>query len=256
MKLFTLPALLAAALFSAVVVIPFVPAAKPHPQEFFLEARVAPSVAGEMRIYYDIGRGYNETDSASCPLPKTGLPQLCRFPVPAASCLTIRLDPLEAAGTAIFEGPLRIVTARGRVLHTIALSEVRPIQQIASRREANGRLEVVTDATANDPQLVVRFSSILRISFTLRKYIDGLWPRAPIVFGVLTVLLFAFDRARRAQTALVNAGRWLGLRPARAVLIAAAGAVVVSAYPVVFLGQSHVDSRGTNSLVITPTANS
>jgi hypothetical protein len=249
MKLFTLPALLAAALFSAVVVIPFLPAARPRPQNFVLEARVASSVAGTMRIYYDLGRGYNETDSVACPLAKSDIPQLCRLPVPAGGYQSIRLDPLEGAGTVTFEGPLRIVSARGRVRHTLALSTLQPLEQIASRRETNGRLEVVIVAPANDPQLVVRFSPALRIDLTPGDYLDGLGWRALVVFGVLSTLLFGLDRARRAQAALVHAGRWLALRPARAVMIAAAGAVVASTYPVVFLGQSHVSPNFGTALL-------
>ena len=46
MKWLTLPTLVAAAVCSAVAVIPFLPAAKNHPDVFIFEARLASSVAG------------------------------------------------------------------------------------------------------------------------------------------------------------------------------------------------------------------
>jgi hypothetical protein len=55
MKLFTLTAVLAAALFSAVAAVPFLPASKTRPDLFVLEARVSSTVNGTFQVYYDDG---------------------------------------------------------------------------------------------------------------------------------------------------------------------------------------------------------
>src|SRR6185436_21149286 len=113
MKVFTVPALLAAALFSAVVVIPFLPTAK-SPRVFFaLEARVASSVEGVVKIYYDTGKGYSELASTQHALVRTDRPRRYRFPLSPAAYRAIRFDPIDRAGTVTLEGPIRIISDAG-----------------------------------------------------------------------------------------------------------------------------------------------
>ena len=60
MKFLTLTAVLAAALFSMVVTLPFAPAARMQPDVFVLEARARSSVDGALQVYYDDGKGWRE----------------------------------------------------------------------------------------------------------------------------------------------------------------------------------------------------
>src|SRR5688572_14216260 len=106
MRGFTLTGLFASAVFSVAVVIPFLPAAKPNPRPFALEVRAASAVPGLVKVYYDVGHGYREADSAELPLAKSDHPQMYRFPLPAGAYRSIRLDPVDGPGTVTLESSL------------------------------------------------------------------------------------------------------------------------------------------------------
>jgi len=84
MRLFTLPVLWAAALFSAVVVIPFLFIARQNPEEFSLDVRLASSAAGHVQVYYDSGSGFSEKDSTALDLAAGATPRLYRLALPPA----------------------------------------------------------------------------------------------------------------------------------------------------------------------------
>ena len=249
MKWFTLPGLLAAALFSAVVVIPFAPFTRHDPRPFVLEARVTASVAGNVKIYYDIGGGYNEQHSAELRLPAARVAQDLRFPLPAGTYHSLRIDPIDQAGEVTIAGSLRLASAHGRVVGTVAPAELEPLNQIAARRVIAGQLEVVTTNPAEDPQLRVTFATPIVAEITVP---DAMRDRAPAAFGVfvaLGLLLYGADRSRPFRAGATTCRDWLRARPARAVLVAAAASVVLSAYPVIFLGQSLVSPNFGTALL-------
>src|SRR5688572_12477170 len=180
MKWFTIPALLAAAVFGAVVVIPFLPATKSRPDFFGLEVRIATSTAGKLKIYYDIGAGYREADSSQQTIMPDGAPHTYRMTLPAAEYRSIRLDPLDGPGTVFIEGTPRIATQGGRVVRAILYAELKSLQLIESRSERDDGIEVKTTADANDPQLHVVFSPPLVVNLTVADWIGAhvLWALA------------------------------------------------------------------------------
>ena len=99
MRYFTLPALLAAALFSAVVVVPFMPFAKTQTDFFAFEVRLTASVNGVVKIYFDSGAGFNESQTSQAPaLARTAATH--RLALPAGSYRAIRFDPVDQIGRA------------------------------------------------------------------------------------------------------------------------------------------------------------
>ena len=239
MRFLTLPALFAAALFSAVVVVPFLPVANTHSAFFALEARLTSTASGHVKLYYDGGAGFNETDSSQATLVRSDTPTLYRLALPSGHFRAFRFDPIDRDGTVTIES-LRVVGETGRVLRTIAFSELKAAQQLQSVREVGGRLEAIVTPGANDPQLSIAFTPPLVASATWSELTYGFFPRALSVFAALLALLFALDRMPRLRSSLAGTGRWLAVRPGRAVAVIAAAAVIASAYPVVFLGKSYV----------------
>ncbi|MSU22410.1 MAG: hypothetical protein EXS32_01150 [Opitutus sp.] len=239
MRYFSLPALLVAALFSAVVVVPFLPVAKTSSAFFALEARLASTAAGHVKLYYDGGAGFSETDASQATLARSDTPTLCRLPLPSGHYRAFRFDPIDRDGTVTIES-LRVVSETGRVVRSIAFSELKAGQQLQSLREVGGRLEAIVTPGANDPQLNVEFAPPLAVVATWGELTHGFFPRALLVFAALVALLSALDRAPRLRASLAAASRWLAARPGRAVALLAAAAVIASAYPVVFLGKSYV----------------
>src|SRR3954468_15238678 len=109
MKFFTPMALLAAALLSALVALPFSPSAKMRPDLFMIEARVTSSVAAPFQIFYDDGAGIRETLSGTVQLVPGNAPVTYRLPLPPGVYGTILLDPLDRAGT-ITIASLRVIS--------------------------------------------------------------------------------------------------------------------------------------------------
>jgi hypothetical protein len=104
MKFFTLPALLAAALFSAVVSVPFLPAAKTRPDLFVLEVRASSTVSGAFQVYYDDGAGWREELSGRATISASATPLTYRLSLPPGRYKAQRLDPLDSGGSVTVTG--------------------------------------------------------------------------------------------------------------------------------------------------------
>lgn len=250
MRFPSLGVLLAAASFSAVVVIPFLPAAKTGEPAFHLELCIAAANSGAnpgaLKIYYDLGRGYNEADSAQAPASTAAT--TLRLPLPSGAYRSLRLDPIEGPGRAVFDGPVRIVSDRG-VRRTLPLETLKPLHQIASTERARDQLVVTAAADADDPQLVVNFSPALVLTPTWSERLHGWLPRAAAVFGLIVALMGALARAPRMRAWCGDRGAALLRHPLRAVASVAAVATIASSYPVVFLGKSFVSPNFGTTLL-------
>ncbi|PHX73399.1 MAG: hypothetical protein CK548_01355 [Opitutia bacterium] len=239
MKFFTLPALLAAALFGMIVAVPFLPLARTQSSLFALEAKMTSTGPGKVVLYYDTGPGFNETAVSRVNLTKSDTPLTYRLALPPGTYRAFRFDPIDREGTVNLSST-RVVGLGGRVIRDLAFRELKPVQHIQSLREHDGRLELIVAKGANDPQLHVDFTPPLVVSPSSAELTHGWLPRSAAVFAVLAALLFALDRTPRLRAAFLRVAAWLAARPARAVALTAAFAVIASAYPVVFLGKSYV----------------
>lgn len=248
MKFFTLPALLATALFSAVVVIPFLPAAKTHSDLFFLEARLNADQAGRIQLYYDNGAGFSESASSHLRLAAGTTPAVYRLDLPPGDYRALRFDPTDRDGTVTIES-LNIVAATGRVIRPIAFSELRPANDIAALNEHDGRLEVAMRPGAYDAQLRIDFSPPLGVHLSAGEIVRDFLARAAGVFAAFALLLFALERAPAFRARAAGFAQRLAARPGRAITLVAALAVIASAYPVVFLGQSYVSPNFGTTLL-------
>ncbi len=238
MKFFTLTTLLAAALVSAVVVVPFLPAARTQAAAFALEIRFRSTVENRAQLFYDRGNGIRESDSSHIPVSAGATAVVYRLPLPAGTYRTLRFDPLESAGTIVIES-LRVLTEDGHLVRPLAPANLRALEHIASRREIGGQLEVVVAEGETDPQLELALDPPLRLT-SFWWYLGQMAPRAAGVFATLAALLFLIDRVALVRTLGSRAARWAKAHPRRGVALVAVFAVALSAYPVVFLGRSYV----------------
>lgn len=238
MKFFTFPALAAALFVSALAALPFLPAAKERQDRFVIETTVRASTVGILQVFYDDGTGPAEERSGHITVRAGSAPY--RIPVTAGTIRRIRFDPLDRAGTVTVSALQLRAGATGRLIAELPLDGFKPEQQIASLRRTAEGLEIVTTPDATDPQLVLELPQPVTVAGTWPDVVRGAAPRVLPVFVLLAALLLLLDRVPRFAPALAAAGRALAQRPRRAVALVAAVAVVASAYPVVFLGKSHV----------------
>lgn len=233
----TLPSIGACLLFALVAALPFQPWRQDRSGASWFEVTVASRDAGLASLYYDTGLGFSEKESAvHSILP--GRPILVRFPLPGGSLRALRLDPIDRNTEMTLSGA-RIVGNDGRVLAMIGPGQFHPANQIESIAVKDGALLLKTEAIANDPQLMVAFTSPLEL------------PRAPwwkgiaVLFMGLLGVLFLFGAASRsAGVRLRERGRTLWAaayaRPGRAVLFTSLVATMAANYPVIFAGKSFV----------------
>ncbi|MBI4626996.1 MAG: hypothetical protein HY736_27710, partial [Verrucomicrobia bacterium] len=255
MKFFTPTALLAAALVSAAVVVPFLPLAKTHDDLFALEVRLASTAAGTVELYPDSGAGVGAATSVRLGLERSATPVLYRLALPPGTYRSFRFDPIDRGGIPIERdatvtiASLRVVGRGGRIVRIIAFSDLKPNQHVQSVRNRDGQLEVRFTPGANDPQFAIDFAPPLLLKATPAELASSFFPRALSVFAALAALCLGLDRAPRIRTWLAQTAGRVAQRPGRAVAVVAAVCVVASAYPVVFLGKSYVSPNlGTTLL--------
>ena len=246
MKFLTLPALLAAALLSAAVALPLLPSARMGQDRFALELVYTTPAAASVQLYLDDGGGYRDSLQAQAALPAAEAPALVGLPIPAGTYRSVRLDPPEG-GREMTLRSARLRTRAGRTLAEIPLAELRAGQQLAALAPGPGGLVVRSLPGSDDPQLLHDFPAPVVVGLSWRDYAAELLPFQLPVLAALVALLFLLDRLAgiRGRVAV----RFGALAPGTRVALAAAGAVLASAYPVVFLGKSHVSPNlGTTLL--------
>ena len=244
-SLLSLPTLLAAALLSAVVMIPFLPSAAPKVSQFHFEVTVTSSAEGLAQLYFDIGRGLNEVDSSRAVLTTGTAPQRISLALPNGDYRSLRYDPLDHEGTltlrdALIRGP------GGSVRRRFTPDDFSAVQQIATRTIVGDRLEISTTPRANDSNLSLRVSEPFALFPSaldnLRFLGLRLLPILAIVLGLVWLAARSADRFRQLW-------QWLAARPAHAVAFGALLAVVASSYPVIFLGASIVSPNNGTTLL-------
>ncbi|MGD1031992.1 MAG: hypothetical protein ABSA05_12725 [Opitutaceae bacterium] len=239
MRWFSASTLSVAALFSAAVVVPFLPAAHKLSRGYALDVLMTSSVPGHVQVYFDSGNGVREIDSTTLPLAKSDTPLDYRLNLPPGTYRAFRFEPLHRDGTVTIAAA-RVVDRLGRTVRALPASGFKPLNQIQSMRESGGRLEVVVTPGADDPQLIVELAPPIVLPMPWADIARTWLVLSAIVFVVFAILLIAVDRSARFRGACANIEGMAASRPRLALALTAAAAVVASAYPVVFLGKSFV----------------
>ncbi len=239
MKFFTLPRLLAIAVFSIVITAPFTAGSRRIVAPFTFEARLSSTAEGRAQLYLDHGLGFTEAASLSTRLPASAGIVTLQFPLTPGQYRSFRFDPLDRSGKLSIES-IRIATAQGDLIREIPREDILAAHEIDSFEIVSGRLEVNVAAGRSDPQILIRFKDGLELRETTTRRIVALGLRPLVVFLGLTVLLGILHHVPQLH-ALGRAGpAWVSRRPTSAVWLLAIGATLLSAYPIVFLGKSYV----------------
>lgn len=239
MKLFTAPALFAAALVSAVVCIPFLPGAKENLEVFSLQVTLTTGGHGRVQVYFDTGQGFSEEQSASQPLRPGADPASYDLPLPSGAYRRFRFDPIDGDAPVTVQS-MRIVSGSGHLVREIPTSAMTAAHDIAALHRKAGSLEIVPTARSEDPQMLIAFDPPLEIKPSSAILIGSAPWYALGIFAVVAACLLALDRAPPLRRGCAHVAHVLGATPRRAIFVVALVAVVASSYPVVFLGKSFV----------------
>jgi hypothetical protein len=229
----TLPSVLACLFFAVAAVLPFQPWAKTRSSPCVFEVNVESDEPGLVQLYYDIGRGMNEPDSALQPI-LAGRPDVLRFALPYGTFQGLRLDPLDRDAKMTISGA-RVVDGSGRTMVPFAPEQFQSPYEIKSLVARDGKLSIEMTPGATDPHLFIAMEG----AFTIER--PPLWKEIGEIFAATAVGLLLLGMAWGrfgwvAQRAWAAAGR----SPGRALAFVALLGTLAANYPVVFAGKSFV----------------
>jgi len=232
-----LPAVLACLVFAIVAVLPFEPWGGPRGSSCTFEVRVESDQSGLVQLYYDVGRGGNETDSVIQPII-AGQPALLRFALPSGTYRALRFDPLDRVTRMTISGA-RIADGSGGTLFPFSPEQFQAANQIESLTVEGRKLVIVTAPGGYDPQLAIKLAQ----PFTLDR---PFWGREmALVFAALIVCVVAggwASRSSRLRLAERAGSCWRAAcaSPGKAILAASLLGTAAANYPVMFAGRSIV----------------
>ena len=156
----------------------------------FFFVSLASSVYGEAQLYYDIGRGLNETDSSKATIRSKDRFQSYLFPLQKAPLLALRLDPFQTGGIMRIR-ETAIVNGLYHHLRKIELNQWNPLYQIRDYFIEYGELVLTVEDGAQDPQIFVTFASPLDLKLDRKRTLWAnafLW-RVMVEWGVIVLVM-------------------------------------------------------------------
>lgn len=232
--------LLAAAVLSFVVAVPFMPFAQSSVAFYHLEADVTSSQRGVAQLFYDTGRGIREEDSARVSIEGGGTMQKARFALPPGQYKVLRLDPLERASTMTFSNAVIRNTA-GTVVRTIKPEEFRIARDIDELRGIGSGVEMTLAANGADPIVEIALSPELMLKAEYGSILPTVTRIVLPIFIASILLVAAWPRfGPRVRMVISPWYERLVAVPHRTVLFTGLVALIASSYPVIFLGKSFV----------------
>lgn len=239
MKLLRPSTWFAALLVALVVVLPFQSQLRRDSGWFALEVQASADHAGHIQLYFDRGHGFNEADSSALALPAGTQPATFRLELPPGSFAHLRLDPTDRDGIVRLYA-LRMVDRENHTVRKLPLSLVRAGGQIQSLRSAGQALEVTVTPGGTDPTLDLVLDPPLALRVPRRALLAPYATAAALVWAAILVGCAAAERLPGLGAGLTQL--WLRgrERPGQSIAVAAALAVILSSYPVIFFGKSFV----------------
>jgi hypothetical protein len=133
----------------------------PNLHRLYFEISLRSPVEDEARLYFDLGNGLSEENARGFTLRGDNQYHWYRIEIPAASIRLFRFDPPATSEGPIIIDYAAVVDSAGRPLETLDLTKWKPGQQIKYADLRDGKLTVITDEKADDPQVFILLSQAL-----------------------------------------------------------------------------------------------
>ncbi len=203
---------------------------------FFFDVTLTSTSPGTTQVFWDLGKGYNETDSSRQPLKIEPKPVVYRYMMPMGTFYHLRLDPIDGVGVFTFSHA-QIANVRGKVVHKFKPDQFRPNGDIARVTVQGDTFTVVTKPNSHDPYLEIDLPEPLVLQPTGKIWLREGLPRAIPVFIIGLILGTPFVASRLLRLAMAL-GRWAQRRPRTAIATSVLLAVAVQCHPILFQGRS------------------
>ena len=188
----------------------------------YLEITCAADKTGEVRIFYNTGKGTNELDSIRWPISPTTQTFTYTFPLPDAPIIELRVEPVANGGTLTIR-QMRIINRRGVEIRRFARDMFRARQGIAAISPTAEGWKLTATADAANPISSIDLSSpIIPVGKDHRNLLRCLLSTsylAGMLLILLLAVLFTFYRPAGWRDLLLH----LGFMAVLAVLFALVG---------------------------------
>lgn len=216
--------------------LPFMSTAVLRRDYYLFDVTLTSTTPGNTQLFWDLGKGFNETDSSRQPLKIEPNPVVYRYMMPMGDFKGLRLDPIDGTATMTL-AHAQIVDLKGKVVHRFQPADLKPYQQVARSEIRGDTLHVETTPGASDVIFDLEFPRPLRLASGIRIWLElGLPVALPVfILGLILGCPFIAIRLPRLAAPL---GGWLQQRPHTAIALLAVVAVAVQCHPVIFAGRS------------------
>lgn len=236
-----------AAVFAVAACLPFASTTTGRRDFYFFEVELTSKQNGQTQVFFDMGRGSNESDSSRQPLYAGQKPVNYRFMLPPGILHGLRFDPTDRENVMTLAHP-RIVDHTGRVIRTFAASEIRAVQQISKREMAGEVAHIETEKLGGDPIMEIPLSAPIALPISWRQQLVVMRPVfLSVFFGTLMLMLALAPAGMRTRAERLI--QWARARPKLALALIAGVAVVLQCHPVVFFGKSFVSPDNAGYLL-------
>ncbi len=234
MKLPSFTHWLAALVFSVFVTLPFMPFASDTAPRYRFEVEISNTQFGIAQLFYDTGAGLSEQASQRIEIVP-GAPRQVRFELPSGHYRALRFDPTDRPGVVTLSRAV-LVSPTGTVIRRFTAGDFKAVQGIDRAVQEGDTLTVTPSAGSSDPIMDVALGANLELASTRTP----LWQALSVT--TLPMLLITLALLTAASGRGLGAG-WIrhlpgSSHPLRALALAAAVAVVISNYPIIFFGKS------------------
>ena len=214
---------------------------------------MATSSPGLLQVFADTGKGLSEAESYVLPLQSDGQPHDYPLRIGPGLYRMLRIDPGTSTGVyTIYD--VAVANSRGESILIIPLADIKPLFDLRELERSANSLIVETTAPAPDPQLLWLAPKPLQLYEHRKagsKAMGAFLIAWALAIGCLSLCTLLERQIARVGAPVIQLTAQLaGARPSAAIAAAAICGLLVSAYPVFFLGRSLFSpTNGLNRLL-------
>jgi len=175
----------------------------------YLEISCASDANGQVQIFYDTGKGWNELNSIRFPISPTTQTFTYTFPLPDAPITAMRLTP-GASGSTLTIRQMRIIDRRGVEMRRFTGEMFKPLSQIASISPSSDGWKIAAETNATVPTVDIQLiAPTLAKGIDHRNFLRCLYSSsylALMLWILLLAVLFTFYRPENRGDAFSHVG--------------------------------------------------
>ena len=233
-----------AGLLGVVTAITFTYWPRPQPPAFYFAITMRSELPGFARLYYDTPSALDGSGFVRLPIQGGEAEVTYKFPLTDGRYANLRFEPTDQGHNTIVLSRARIVDRGDTQLRAIPPSQIKASPGLDRFQISETGVTLTTSSARDHPILIMELGRpvILKngarasVRTLLRRFLIAFLLSSTVACLTLPLLLSKVEPLRwRARGEIAD---WIRAHPSQVVLAAAALAVVLSCYPIVFFGKS------------------